>query len=106
MMGDLLEVVSGSDLTIRCRIVGAEGCQLHLLNMEDEFRLPIEAEEFSIERRVRVERATFFRVEVRGQGEDGQRAMVALSNPIYIRLRGETRMWTSSLIPGKVGQGG
>jgi len=98
MMGDKVPVAPGETIRLAGRVMGAEGCILRLVSdagivMERD----IDAPSFAWERDVTVTRNTYYRVEAMAPPEvplDEEPAalmIVALTNPVYVRIGNESR---------------
>ena len=81
-MGDVLEVSPGSEVLLSCQVKGSRGDRLRICSLEAVVQNAIDADQFEHHWSHRMEDATYFRVEVIGEGEPLQ--MHALSNPIYL----------------------
>jgi predicted metal-dependent phosphoesterase TrpH len=87
-MGDAVQAPAGAAIRLRCRVEGAAGCELRIRAMEGDRVVPIGEADFTDEWTVRIAGDTFFRAEVMHRPEPPRVTMRALSNPIYVRIRG------------------
>jgi hypothetical protein len=85
--GDLVKVSAGTRLALRCRVIGAEACELCIRSKEKAFSVIVDRRDFTYEWTVRPNEDTFFRVEVIDRPEPPHVVVRALSNPIYVTIQ-------------------
>jgi predicted metal-dependent phosphoesterase TrpH len=86
MMGDQLTVKPGTRIELSCLVVGAAGSLLRIRSLEKDLRVTVRGDEFTYTWQKVVDREIFYRVEVIDGSDPDQRAVRALTNPIYIRF--------------------
>jgi hypothetical protein len=86
MMGDRLMVHPGTKIELGCLVEGAAGSLLRIRSLEKDLQVTVRGDEFTYTWQKKVDREIFYRVEVIDRSDSDQRTMLALTNPIYIKL--------------------
>ncbi|OGO17997.1 MAG: hypothetical protein A2Z14_11660 [Chloroflexi bacterium RBG_16_48_8] len=86
IMGDRLIVNPGAEIQLSCFVVGAASSLLRIRSSEKDLQVTVGGDEFTYTWKEKVDRETFFRIEVVGISESDQPTVRALTNPICLRL--------------------
>ena len=88
-MGDCVAVPLGTELRLRCEAEGAAGCRLRVRSMDGDLDLEVQGDSFHHEWSSPIQDDTHFRAELWRTPEGENPAMEALSNPIYVQVKGD-----------------